>query len=193
MKYKAITLKRKEILYDVNFISWKTAKCRVVEPEAQAEAQHDDESHEWFERQLASAVDRIKGQLRWCIREHMGTIVDNTIKDKAIAYGDDGYPATPQDAASFNDDAAFLDAPAEIHVPLPEHTFRFAFSDTWRGSLEALANHIHRHVVDYILYEWFRMTLPSEASSYLASSELWMDKIINEARSEDVRNVYFRL
>lgn len=190
---KAMTVKRNEVLYDVNFISWKTAKCRITEPEAQSEAQTDDESKEWFERQLATAVDHLKGKLRWCIREHTGTIVDDTIKTKALIYGEEGYPAVSQDPSTFEDDEAFLDAPAEKHIPMPEHIFKFHFSDTWKGNFEALGNYIHRYIVDYILYEWFRMTLPSESSVYLASAEQWEDKIINEARSEDVRNVYFRL
>lgn len=193
MKNKAITIQRKDVLHDVNFISWKTAKCRITEPEAQAEAQTDDESHAWFERMLQTAVDHLKGSLRWCIREHLGTITDNTIKRKSITYGDEGYPEIEQDANSFEDDEAFLDAPSEIKVTIPEYTLRFAFSDEWRGSFESMSNYIHRYIVDYILYEWFKMTLPNEAATYLASSTEWESKIINEARSEDVRNVYFRL
>lgn len=190
---KAMTVKRNEVLYDVNFISWKTAKCRITEPEAQSEAQTDDEGHEWFERQLATAVDHLKGRLRWCINEHLGTIIDDTIKKKELAYGDEEYPSVSQDPSSFADDEAFLEAPAEKHVPMPEHTFRFTFSPSWRGNFESLGNYIHRYIVDYILYEWFKITLPSEAAVYLTSAEQWESKIINEARSEDVRNVFFRL
>lgn len=193
MKYKALNIRRNEILYDVNFVSWKTAKCRVAEPEMQAEAQTDDESNEWFERQLQTAVEHIKGKLRWCLHEHTGTITDNTVKKLHVTYGDEGYPAARQDPSSWDDDAVFLEAEKEKAVPLPEHTFRLRFSDAWRGSFEALGNYIHRYIVDYILYEWFRMTLPSEAPVYLASAEQWEDKVINEARSEDVRDVYFRL
>ena len=192
-KYKAMTVKRKDVLHDVNFISWKTAKCRIAEPEAQAEVQTDDESHAWFERMLATAVDHLKGSLRWCIREHTGTIVDNTIKRKTITYGDEELPEVEQDPTSFDDDMESLGSPAEIEVTIPEYTFRFAFSHTWRGNFESLGNYIHRYIVDYILYEWFKMTLPNEASTYLASATGWERKIINEARSEDVSNVYFRL
>lgn len=160
---------------------------------AVGEAQSEEENFDWFERQLATAVDHLKGRLRWCIHEHTGSIIDNTIKTKAIPYGDEGYPEIEQDASSFADDEAFLDAPAEKHVPIPEHTFRFRFSDAWRGNFESLGNYIHRYIVDYILYEWFKITLPSEAPAYLTSAEQWEGKIINEARSEDVRNVYFRL
>lgn len=158
-----------------------------------AEALSEEENHDWFERQLATAVDHLKGRLKWCIAEHTGTITDDTIKQHAIPYGSPEYPAVEQDFTSFDDDIEFLEAPTEKYVPMPEHTFRFRFSDAWRGSFEALGNYIHRYIVDYILYEWFRMTLPSEAPVYLASAEQWEDKVINEARSEDVGAVYFRL
>lgn len=157
------------------------------------EAHSEEVNYDWFERQLATAVDHMKGELSWCIAEHTGTIVDNTIKQHAIPYGSPDYPAVEQDFPSFEDDIEFLEAPAEKYVPIPEHIFKFKFSDTWRGNFEALGNYIHRYIVDYILYEWFKMTLPSEASVYLASAGQWESKIINEARSEDVRDVFFRL
>lgn len=157
------------------------------------EIQSEYENAEWFERQLATAVDHLKGRLRWCIHEHTGTIIDDIIKKKALVYGEEDYPAVSQDPSTFEDDEAFLDAPAEKHIPMPEHTFRFRFSPEWRGNFESLGNYIHRYIVDYILYEWFKITLPSEAAVYLTSAEQWESKIINEARSEDVRNVYFRL
>lgn len=157
------------------------------------ETQSEEENFDWFERQLATAVDHLKGQLRWCIHEHTGTIIDDTIKKKAIAYGDEEYPSVSQDPSSFADDEAFLEAAPEIYVPMPEHTFRFKFSPEWRGNFESLGNYIHRYIVDYILYEWFKITLPSGAAVYLTSAEQWESKIINEARSEDVRNVFFRL
>lgn len=159
------------------------------------EAHSEEENFDWFERQLATAVENIKDRLRWCLNpcEHLGTIVDDTIKKRAIAYGEDGNPPVENDPNSFTDDEAFLDAPAEVYVPVPEYIFRFKFSNVWKGNFEALGNYIHRYIVDFILYEWFKISLPSEAAVYLASAEKWKDKIVNEARSEDVRNVFFRL
>lgn len=159
------------------------------------EAHSEEENFDWFERQLATAVESIKDRLRWCISscEHLGTIVDDTIKTSVIAYGEEGNPSVAQDPNSFADDEAFLDAPSEIHIPVPEHVFRFRFSPEWKGNFESLGNYIHRYIVDFILYEWFKITLPAAAAVYLTSAEQWKDKIINEARSEDVRGVYFRL
>lgn len=162
---------------------------------ALTEAQSEEENFDWFERQLATAVDYLKGSLRWCVSscEHLGTIVDNTIKTKAITYGEAGNPSVAHDPNSFADDEAFLDAPSEVYVPIPEHVFRFKFSDAWRGNFESLGSYIHRYIVDYILYEWFKSTMPNEAAAYLTSAAEWERKMIHEARSEDVSNVFFRL
>lgn len=169
------------------------ARIQIHKDNIISEAISEIENYDWFERQVQTAVDHLKGSLRWCIREHTGTIVDNTIKRKTITYGDEELPEVEQDPTSFGDDMESLGSPAEIEVTIPEYTFRFAFSPTWRGNFESLGNYIHRYIVDYILFEWFKMTLPNEASTYLASATEWERKIINEARSEDVSNVYFRL
>ena len=116
-QYKSVIVKRKDVLYDVNFISWKTAKCRIAEAEARAEAQTDDEGRIWFERMLATAVDHLKAKLRWCIDEYTGTIVDNSIKQRTVTYGEEDYPEVEQDYDSFSDDATALDSPAEIKLP----------------------------------------------------------------------------
>ena len=73
------------------------------------------------------------------------------------------------------------------------NVLNFTFSNNWRGSMSVLANYIHRYIVDYILFEWFSMTFPDKSANYLASAESWKSKIVNEARSEDVSNVFFRL
>lgn len=193
MKFKTLSIKRKDVLYDVNFISWKTAKCRITEPQARAEVQTDDENLIWFERMLATAVDHLKGRLRWCIAEPSGTITDNSIKMKAVPYGDNDNPAVEQDFNSFVDDELFIEAPADKIEPFDEHIVRFKFSDSWRGDFNTFTNYVHRYIVDYILYEWFKITMPNEASAYLMSADAWESKVVNEARSEDVSNVFFRL
>ena len=191
--YKSISIRRKDILYDVNFISWKTAKCRIEDAEARAEAQTDDEGAVWFERMLETAVNHLKANLRWCIYGSTGTIVNNAIKQRVVTYGEKDYPEVEQDYSLFSDDATALESPTEIKLPIEEYVLRFALPSNWRGNFDALANYVHRYIVDYILFEWFKITLPDEAPKYLASSEDWENKIINEARSEDVTNVFFRL
>lgn len=60
-----VKLHREEVLYDVDFISWKLAKCRVAESEEErAERQTDEESYDWIGRQIETAFDEVKSKIR---------------------------------------------------------------------------------------------------------------------------------
>lgn len=60
-----VKLRREEIQYDVDFISWKLAKCRVAESEEErAERQTDEESYDWIGRQIETAFDEVKSKIR---------------------------------------------------------------------------------------------------------------------------------
>lgn len=60
-----VKLRREEVLYDVDFISWKLAKCRVAESEEErAERQTDEESYDWIGRQIETAFDEVKSKIR---------------------------------------------------------------------------------------------------------------------------------
>ena len=65
-----VKLLRSELVYDIDFISWKVAKCRVSEnAEAQAEAQTDGESTGWLNRYIETAVDNVKSALGIYVNE----------------------------------------------------------------------------------------------------------------------------
>lgn len=140
------SIDQSDVLYDVNYTTWKVAKCRVTDPQMQSESQTDSENDRWFNRQYETAIDHIKSRLRAYIipTEEMGD-------------------------------------------------FHFSFPEGWRGNVFSLMTYIHRYIVDYILYEWFKMTMPNEAATYLTSADAWEYKAILEARNEDVSNVFFRL
>lgn len=106
-------------------------------------------------------------------------------KDNAFIYNDVIY--------KWNADHNGLLTTKAVDLSMHPDVLFFSFSDIWKGNFESLGNYIHRYIVDSILYEWFSITLPAAAAVYLTSAEQWKDKIINEARSEDVRGVYFRL
>jgi hypothetical protein len=135
-----------DVLYDVNYTTWKVAKCRIADQQMQAESQTDDENNRWFARQYETAIDNIKSRLQ-------------------------AYVVPTEDNSDFH----------------------FSFPEGWRGNISALMTYIHRYIVDYILYEWFKMTIPNEAATYLTSADAWEYKAVLEARNEDVSNVFFRL
>ena len=60
-----IKLRREEIQYDVDFISWKLANCRVADSEEErAERQTDEESRDWMGRQIETAFDTVISKIR---------------------------------------------------------------------------------------------------------------------------------
>lgn len=140
------SIDQSDVLYDVNYTTWKVAKCRITDPQMQSESQTDNENDRWFTRQYETAIDHIKSRLQAYVR--------------------------PTEEIS---------------------DFLFSFPEGWRGNVSSLMTYIHRYIVDYILYEWFKMTMPNEAATYLTSADAWEYKAILEARNEDVSNVFFRL
>lgn len=66
----AVKLLRSELVYDIDFISWKVAKCRISETaESRAEAQTDEESADWLDREIEVAVGNVKSELAAYVRE----------------------------------------------------------------------------------------------------------------------------
>lgn len=60
-----IKLRREEIQYDVDFISWKLANCRVADSEKErSERQTDEESRDWIGRQIETAFDTVISKIR---------------------------------------------------------------------------------------------------------------------------------
>lgn len=76
-----VKLRREEIQYDVDFISWKLAKCRVAESEEErAERQTDDESRDWMGRQIETAFDMVKSKIRAYV-SGIGSRISSNSKD----------------------------------------------------------------------------------------------------------------
>ena len=59
----ALKLLRSEIVYDVDYISWKVAQCRISEEGSRAEAQTDQENSDWLTRQVETALDNAKDRI----------------------------------------------------------------------------------------------------------------------------------
>lgn len=66
----AVILRREEILFDVDFVSWKVAKCQITDnPQQEAEVSTDDESSDWINRTIEAAVDNAKSEIGYAVVE----------------------------------------------------------------------------------------------------------------------------
>lgn len=72
MGYRCVMkLLRSEVEYDVDFISWKVARCRVLDNDEQrAEAQTDKENGDWLTRKIELAVSEAKRLLSSYVDEY---------------------------------------------------------------------------------------------------------------------------
>lgn len=83
MRRRRIVVKAKkdEVIYDIDFISWKLAKCRVENAEQQAESQTDGEASDYITRQIETAVANAKGALHPFVVNDKGTMLDDEMVD----------------------------------------------------------------------------------------------------------------
>lgn len=75
-----VKAKKEEVLFDIDFISWKLAKCRIDDAEKQAEAQTDRETNDYITRQIETAVSNAKGALHPNVVNDYGTMLDDELK-----------------------------------------------------------------------------------------------------------------
>ncbi len=63
-----ITLKRDELAYDIDFITYKVAKVHFMEeaPKVAGEVATDVSDKDFVDRLLTSGLENIKDELRWC-------------------------------------------------------------------------------------------------------------------------------
>lgn len=210
--YKTVILDRDFLLYDINFESWKIAKCKIEAKPLQAEISTDEEADMFIQRSIDTAIGNIKNELLWCINNRsIFSSVQTDRLDQDFENPAEGvhYPADvdfPTDEAVYDETDGGLisdttDTTAielhEDHEPearFPRYfTIEFVFPDYWRGSLESLKVAIHNYVTRFVLSEWFALTKPDESERYLALAASYMKKAVECARQEDVKNVIFRL
>lgn len=76
-------LLRSEVEYDVDFISWKTARCRITDSaEQRAEAQTDKENADWLTRQVELAVAEVKRRISAYVDEHCHRAQTDELKEQ---------------------------------------------------------------------------------------------------------------
>ncbi len=66
-----ITLKKNELVYDIEFMSYKVAKVHFLEsnPQTAPEMAASSDDRDYIDRLLESAVANVKAQLQWCVEE----------------------------------------------------------------------------------------------------------------------------
>lgn len=147
-----------EVEYDVNFISWKVAQCRVIEnSESKSEVQMDSESHDWLMRQIETAIGNVEAKLSAYMDEYGARLQTNEVED------------------------------------VNEWIVVLMMEKGWRGNVKRLNSFIHNYVTNFVLSEWFKMTLPEEMSTYVTYANEWLHKAIMEARSTIINDVKFIL
>lgn len=245
---KSGTINYSDIINDIDYITWKTAKVRISEEEQQFDVQTDSTNKKWIDRRYKAAVEHIKDLLHSHITNTNNVsgvdytlqfqfpdtwtgsissimayihnyIVDYTLYEwfrmtmpnEAAPYltsSEDWKQKMLAEVASELDNVGWFDNQFATHSEEVASLLRwcasissegdlckytFNFSSAWRGNINALANQMHHYITDHILAEWFKNTMPNEAAAYLTSAAEWERKMIHEARSEDVSNVFFRL
>lgn len=66
-QYKTVVLHRASLLYDINYESWKIARCRIENMKLQAETSTDEEADLFVERVIDTAINNLKDHLLWCL------------------------------------------------------------------------------------------------------------------------------
>lgn len=152
----ALKLIRNEIVYDVDYTSWKVAQCRISDEISRSEAQTDEENSDWLTRQVETAIENAKARI-----------------------------------SVYVVDMARMQTDEDEHKE--EWNIVLYMEPGWRGNVKVMNTYMHRFVTDFVLSEWFKMTMPDEAGVYAVSADEWLDQIVNEARKVVVKNVIFRL
>jgi hypothetical protein len=96
-----VKAKKDEVMFDIDFISWKLAKCRIDNAEQQAEAQTDSEASDYITRQIETAVMNAKGALHPYVVNDKGTLLDDELTEEkewfiVFEFGNEFAGSTPK-------------------------------------------------------------------------------------------------
>lgn len=152
MANQTVTIKRNKVVYDIDLVSWKTARTRLTENRSIAEAQTDSGSDNMFilERRILTALQKVKQECRWCVASTTGT-------------------------SGGNDDMSGVSSTG-ITTTTYAITFRDAISNkiTWND----VALRVHNYIVYSVLADWFSYVMPSEVQNYATQAAAEMSDLI---------------
>ena len=80
-----ISLKKNELVYDIEFMTYKVAKIHFMEsaPQSAADVAVEEGDRDFVDRLLESAIANVKSELQWCVEDRChDAVTDMVIPDK---------------------------------------------------------------------------------------------------------------
>lgn len=201
-QYKTVVLHRASLLYDINYESWKIARCRIENMKLQAETSTDEEADLFVERVIDTAINNLKDRLFWCLDTSTASAdVSSNLIDMDTENPSEGPQYEPDTSLPVDDFTMDTTIPdIEEHTPettvarLPQHyTFGFRFSRYWRGNIHSVKSAIHNYIKSLVLSEWFALVKPDEAVRYAQAADKYLTDAVSYARQESMEGIHFRL
>lgn len=148
MKDIVISLKKNELAYDIEFMTYKVAKVHFAEsqPIAAQEVAAAPSDHDFIDRLLLSGIENVRNELRWCAVRHRRVACDDKISGRSLSYDiilriDNNNHADLQVLASLIHD--YLVDYAVYHHLLVTAT---SFAPPFAALAEATLNRIYLHM-----------------------------------------------
>jgi len=201
-QYKTVVIYRDNLVYDINFESWKIARMRIDDKTVQMETSTDEEADMFIERHIDSAINNIKTSMLWCLDRVTRAAAVSTNKLSQDWENPSQGPHYEPDTSMPVDDT-LLDATQtdwEEHTPEPaaarfrtHYDFGFVFSSYWMGDIDAVKSAIHNYMRCRVLTEWFALVKPDEAARYERYATRYLLDAVTAARQERADGITFRL
>ena len=174
MKTLSITLKKNELCYDIDFITYKVAKVHFhpTQPDTAMEVATSPSDHDFVDRLLESAVEQVKERLRFCLDETPYNAVSDRILPDLCTAPPDGNPAP----------APLLPPPSAGCGSRGAYDLVLRTDDSWKGSLKVLCSAVHNFVVHHVVYHYLQLTAPTFAPAFGEEAEETLDRIGNYMR-----------
>ena len=148
MKDIVISLKKNELAYDIEFMTYKVATVHFAEsqPIAAQEVAAAPSDHDFIDRLLLSGIENVRNELRWCAVRHRRVACDDKISGRSLSYDiilriDNNNHADLQVLASLIHD--YLVDYAVYHHLLVTAT---SFAPPFAALAEATLNRIYLHM-----------------------------------------------
>ena len=148
MKDIVISLKKNELAYDIEFMTYKVAKVHFAEthPSAAQEVASAPSDQDFIDRLVVSGIENVRNELSWCAVRHRRVASDDKISGLVLSYDillriDENNHTDLQVVASLIHD--YLVNHAVYHYLLITAT---SFAPPFAALAEATLNKIYLHV-----------------------------------------------